>query len=109
VATRPNPPGMHRSEPHSLKERSTRPGQIPAEARRVAVDVRQEAANIRNTVATRTWREPPPRPASLFGGPRAEGIPHDSEALPVVGRPPGAGKPVATALAGTARRPGCPG
>jgi hypothetical protein len=56
MATRPNPPGRHPSGPHSRKQRSARPGQIPAEARRVAVDVRQEAANIRNTVATRTWR-----------------------------------------------------
>jgi hypothetical protein len=56
MATRPDPPVRQRSEPPSLTERSTRPGQIPAEARRVAVDVLQEAANIRNTVATRTWR-----------------------------------------------------
>ena len=53
--------------------------------------------------------EPPPRPAHLPGGPRAGGVPHDCEALPVAGRPPSAGKPVAGALAGPARRPGRPG
>ena len=49
--------------------------------------------------------EPPPRPASLPGGPRAEGIPHDREALPVACRSPGAAKPVAGAPAGTACGP----
>ena len=53
--------------------------------------------------------EPPPRPAHLPGGPRAEGIPHDCEALPAAGRPAHAGKPVAGQLAGTARGPGRPG
>ena len=53
--------------------------------------------------------EPPPRPANLLGGPRAEGIAHDSEVLPVVGGSPGAGKPAAGALAGTARGPRSPG
>ena len=53
--------------------------------------------------------EPPPRPAHPPGGPRAEGIPHDREALPIAARPPRAGRPVAGALAGTARRLGRPG